>query len=178
MDPRHESSGPPPFGRPMKTAFALTLIFLLLIFHAPLSGATSRTVLLVRETDYPRVLLRMPLPYGDTFTIRYIHSVDHTPVYEVFKAKKGKGLVLVETYFQMFGAGMGHWEGHGQIVQDGPWTKIKDINKPLGSFLLRVGASEVAHTILYNGEEWNLSEKAAGKLVEVMIKSSPDPNGD
>jgi len=111
----------------------------------------------------------MNLPYGDTFTLRYIHSVDHAPVFEVFRAVRGKGLVLVETYFQMFGAGMGHWEGHGKIVQDGRWIKIKDINQPLGCFLLRVGTPGVDHTILYHGEEWNLSEKAAGRLVEVMI---------
>ena len=117
----------------------------------------------------------MNLPYEDTFTIRYIHSVDHAPVFEVFRAVKGKGLVLVETYFKMFGAGMGHWEGHGKIVQEGRWTKIKDINQPLGSFLLRVGAPGVDHTILYHGEEWNLSEKAAGLLVEVMIAERDYP---
>ena len=125
--------------------------------------------LLVMDHVSKEIILRAPLVYGQSFSIRYIHSVDRAPVFEVFEAKKGKGLVLKETYFTMFGAGMGHWEGHGKIVQEGRWIKIKDINRSLGSFVLRVGGREVAHTILLGEEEWNLSQRAAGRRVIVMV---------
>ena len=156
-------------GGPMKINSIFFAICFTVLSSLPFSWAISRSMLLIRAHDDRHIFFQMNLPYGDTFTLRYIHSVDHAPVFEVFRAVKGKGLVLVETYFQMFGAGMGHWEGHGKIVQDGRWTKVKDINQPLGSFLLRVGTPGVDHTILYHGDEWNLSEKAAGLLVEVMI---------
>jgi hypothetical protein len=140
------------------------------ILMAPATGWPGATpVLLVRDHQSKEIIMKTPLAYGQSFAIRYIHSVDHSPVFEVFKAKKGQGLVLKETYFRMFGAGMGHWEGHGKIVQEGQWIKIKDINQPLGSFILRVGSRGVAHTILMGDKEWNLSQRAAGRRVEVMI---------
>lgn len=115
------------------------------------------------------VILRIPLDFEQSFTIRYIHSVDHSPVFEVFRVVKGTGIVLEETYFMMFGAGMGHWQGHGRLVQDGKWIKITDIHRPLGRFLLRVGSPGVDHTILLNGKEWNLSLMVPGRRVEVML---------
>ena len=129
----------------------------------------GNAALLVCDYSSKQIILKIPLNYGQTFAIRYMHSVDHSPVFEVFTAQKGQGLVLKETYFRMFGAGMGHWEGHGKIVQEGEWIKIKNIDQSLGSFILRVGSPGVAHTILMGEREWNLSQKAAGRRVEVMI---------
>ena len=147
-----------------------------LMMAGVLSLAAAATVrpggeaaLVVCDYSNKDIILKTPLNYGETFAIRYIHSVDHSPVFEVFTAKKGEGLVLKETYFRMFGAGMGHWEGHGKIVQEGQWIKIKDIDHTLGSFVLRVGSPGVAHTILMGEKAWNLSQQAAGRRVEVMI---------
>jgi hypothetical protein len=131
--------------------------------------ADAEPQLIVREYGNQKPILELPLNYGESFTMRYIHSVDGTPVFEVFRAVKREGLWLEETYFFMFGAGMGHWQGHGKIVQDGKWTKITEIHAPLGSFLLRVGSVGVDHTILLNGKEWNLSHTLAGRLVEVLL---------
>ena len=144
-----------------------------LTFTSVWSG--SRPVLLIRDHNTKEALLEIPVTYGQTFTIRYIHSVDKTPVFEVFRAVKGHGLVLEETYFRMFGAGMGHWEGHGKLVREGKWSKIKDIHWKLGSFLLRVGSTGVDHTILMDGGQWNLSRIAAGRRVEVMISEKQIP---
>jgi hypothetical protein len=152
----------------MKYFFFIVVISLLNTIAYGDTSTGPGPVLLIRDYKGNNTIFKMPLDYGQTFTIRYIHSVDHAPVFEVFRLKKEEGLVLVETYFRMFGAGMGHWQGHGRIVQEGKWIKIKDINYPLGSFLLRVGSRGVDHTILLDGKEWNLSRIAAGRLVEVM----------
>lgn len=133
------------------------------------AGADAQLHLLVREYGHQKTILEFPLNYGEVFTIRYIHSVDGTPVFEVFRAVKGVGIRLEQTWFLMFGAGMGHWKGHGKVVQDGRWTKIEEIHAPLGSFWLRVGSVGVDHTILLNGKAWNLSETLAGRLVEVSL---------
>jgi hypothetical protein len=150
--------------------------YVFIVMAVVLSLAAAATVwsgggaaLLVCDYSSKEILLKTPLNYGESFTIRYIHSVDQSPVFEVFTARKGEGLVLRETYFRMFGAGMGHWEGHGKIVQEGRWIRIRDIHQPLGSFILRVGSQGVAHTILMGEKEWNLSERAAGRRVVVMI---------
>ena len=125
------------------------------------------------ETDTP--LLEIPIRYHRPFTIRYIHSVDISPVYEVFQADRERGIVLTDTYFRMFGAGMGHWEGHGTLMQDGKWTRITEMDYPLGRFLLRVGQPGVDHTLLIGYREFNLSETAAGHRVTVYLDQQPVP---
>lgn len=153
----------------MRRKYFIILTALLTLIAATTVRPEDTPALLVLDYSSKAIILRAPLAYGRSFAIRYIHSVDRSPVFEVFKAEKGEGLVLIETYFRMFGAGMGHWEGHGTIVQEGQWIKIKDINRPLGSFTLRVGSREVAHTVLMDEKEWNLSQKVPGRRVVVMI---------
>lgn len=115
-------------------------------------------------------LLSLPLEADETFTIRYIHSVDQTPVFEVFGADPQGRLALQATFFQMFGAGMGHWQGRGVVDYDGEWTWIRDINETLGSFILRIGVPEVAHTLIYRDREINLSQKWPHRRVLLKIE--------
>ena len=129
--------------------------------------------LVIEDVKGGEKLQAIPLTWLDHFEICYIHSVDREPVCEVFKAKFGKGIVLHETYFRMFGAGMGHWEGHGYVVREGGWIKIKEIDKILGKFLLRIGSRGVDHALSIKGKRINLTEQAEGKLVEVKIETQP-----
>jgi hypothetical protein len=158
----------------MRRGHFIILTALLTLMTATKVRPGDTPALLVFDPCNQEIILRAPLVYGRSFTIRYIHSVDRSPVFEVFEVKKGEGLVLRETYFSMFGAGMGHWEGHGEIVQEGRWIKIKEINRSIGSFILRIGSPEVAHTIIMDGEEWNLSHRASGRRVIVMISEEEE----
>ncbi|MDI7260932.1 MAG: DUF1850 domain-containing protein [Thermodesulfobacteriota bacterium] len=118
-------------------------------------------------------LLTLPLTWHDRFEICYTHSVDRKPVCEVYKVKWGKGIMLHETYFRLFGAGMGHWEGHGYVVSEEGWIKIKEVDKVLGKFLLRIGSRGVDHILSVRGKRINLTDRAEGNLVEVKIKTYP-----
>jgi hypothetical protein len=129
--------------------------------------------LVIEDVKWGERLQAISLRWHDHFEICYTHSVDQKPVCEVFKVKFGKGIVLHETSFRMFGAGMGHWEGHGHVVREGEWTKIKEIDKVIGSFLLRIGSRGVDHVLSVKGKRINLTEQAEGKLVEVKIKTQP-----
>ena len=129
--------------------------------------------LVIEDVKGGEKLQTIPLTWFDHFEICYIHSVDRQPVCEVFKVTFGKGIVLHETYFRMFGAGMGHWRGHGHVVREAGWIKIKRIDKPLGKFLLRVGPRGVDHILSVKGKKINLTERAEGKLTEVRIEIKP-----
>lgn len=129
--------------------------------------------LVIEDCKEKEILLALPLMWQESFEICYTHSVDRKPVCEVFKVKWGKGIVLHEMYFRMFGAGMGHWKGHGYVVEEGEWIKIKEINKTIGSFLLRIGTRGVDHILCVRGKKINLTERAEGKLVEVKIEIKP-----
>jgi len=123
------------------------------------------------ETGKP--LLVLPLREGESFSIRYMHSVDISPVFEQFSLNHEGRLQLDETHFKMFGAGMGDWKGHGKLVGEKGWTRITDISEPLEPFILRVGSPGVDHTLLYRGREYNLSAVAAGKRLRVSVEQKP-----
>ncbi len=116
------------------------------------------------------IITALPVKCGDKFTIRYIHSVDKTPIFEEFRLDKREGLVLEKTWFTMFGAGLGYWPGHGHLTQDKDWITIDDIEQPLGSFILRIGALSVGHTIIYHDRQINLSRRAPGVRALVEFK--------
>jgi len=126
--------------------------------------------LVVSNFATAEVIASLKVKIGDRFTIRYIHSVDKTPIFEEFRLDRDQGLVLEKTWFTMFGAGLGHWPGHGDLTQDADWITIDNIEKPLGSFILRIGALNVGHTIIYHDHKINLSRLAPGVRVLVEFK--------
>jgi hypothetical protein len=149
------------------------MIIGLLIFGVVILLFMPTPWLVIEDFKEEEKLLALPLMWQESFEICYTHSVDRKPVCEVFEVKWGKGIMLHETYFQMFGAGMGHWEGHGHIVGEGEWIRIKEIDKAIGSFLLRIGTRGVDHILSVRGKKINLTERAEGKLMEVRIEIKP-----
>lgn len=149
------------------------MIFGSLIFGAVILLFMPMPCLVIEDVKGGEKLFTIPLTWRDRFEICYTHSVDRKPVCEIYKLKWGKGIMLHETYFRMFGAGMGHWNGHGYVVGEGEWIKIKEIDKAIGSFILRIGSRGVDHILSIKGKKINLTEQAEGKLVEVGIETQP-----
>ncbi len=138
----------------------------------------SRPQLVVSDYSTTEVIANLKVEAGDKFTIRYIHSVDKTPIFEEFRLDQKQGLVLEKTWFKLFGAGLGHWQGHGDLSQNADWITIDNIEQPLGSFILRIGAPSVTHTIIYRQQKINLSKLAPGvrALVEFRDLQNPAPS--
>ncbi len=160
------------------------LLFLLLLWASPARPASGHDAgcpeaataprLVVSDFTSGKIIASLPVRTGDRFVIRYIHSVDKTPIFEQFRLDEEKGIILEKTWFKMFGAGLGHWPGHGHLTQDRNWITISDINRPLGRFVLRIGSPGVDHTIIYHDREINLSHRAAGVRALVEFKPGKD----
>lgn len=88
-----------------------------------------------------------PLRAGEEFTLKYIHSVDLLPVYEIY-FNKGQYIYLKETHFYNFGAGMGLLEGRGTYKEENGTLKVVDINEIIEPFILRLG--KTANQQLYH----------------------------
>jgi len=144
------------------------LILLFLLPAMSVSAVAGQPHLVVRDYASGKIIMSLKVKRGDRFTIRYIHSVDKKPIFEQFRLDTKNGLVLEKTWFRIFGAGLGHWPGHGQLTQKDGWITIDKMNYTLGSFVLRIGSPGVDHTILYHQQEINLSALAPGRraLVE------------
>lgn len=148
------------------------IIFVSYLVFSPATVNARQSLLLIIEKDDGSILIAMPVKPGEQFTIRYIHSVDLSPVYEVFGVDEKKGIIIKETYFKMFGAGMGHWPGRGRVVGERGWIYIKDMNIALGEFYLRIGSPSVDHTLLIRGEEIHLSRMIPHIRVRLYITQS------
>jgi len=116
-------------------------------------------------------LLVAPLEDGEGFTLHYIHSVDHEPIWEVHSVNSTGQIFIEEERFVMVGAGMGDLPGRGRWTGDGKLQAIKDMHYRLGEFVLRIGSPGVDHSILWRNTRTNLSSRAAGQAA--LVKAHP-----
>lgn len=92
------------------------------------------------------------------FSIRYIHSVQKTPVIEVFTLDLREGIELRETLYKDFGAGLPFLvEGSSRFRSGGGWYRLYGINRHLRDMTFRVGRFADFH-LLIKGEEISLTK--------------------
>ena len=115
-------------------------------------------------------LLAAPLRPEERFTLRYVHSVDRSPIWEVHSVDGTGRIYVEEERFVMVGAGMGDLPGRGRWTGSDGLQSIQDMHYPVGEFVLRVGSPGVDHTVLWRDTETNLSARAAGKAVRVSAR--------
>lgn len=116
-------------------------------------------------------LAELWLAPGETFTLRYNHSVEDAPIWETHSVDPDGRIFIEEERYLKFGAGMGKMPGVGRMVQRGPYEVIEDMHMPTGDFVLRIGSPGVDHTLMWGGRELNLS--ALAPHVAVMFKAKP-----
>jgi len=121
--------------------------------------------LLLVSWPVPGMLLRvngrpvawLPLADGERLELTWVHSVSGIPVREVFRYQGGT-LYFAETHNPWFAAGLGEVPGRGRVVSEaGHAVAIVDINEPAWSFVFRLGAPEIDHTLWYRGRPLRLS---------------------
>ncbi len=89
--------------------------------------------LIVQSQEDGRVYNKVDqLKAGDTFTIKWIHSVEKTPWREIYQLTNEGELLLIETAFQSFGAGVPHQKGT-MTVENGE-VIIRDMNEQISVF--------------------------------------------
>ncbi|MGI6252265.1 MAG: DUF1850 domain-containing protein [Aminivibrio sp.] len=95
---------------------------------------------------------------GEMYSVRYIHSVQKTPVLELFRADFREGIELRETLYQDFGAGLPFMmEGGAAMETQGGWVRIHGINRHLSGIGYRV-ARFADFTLLLRGREFPFTE--------------------
>ncbi len=115
-------------------------------------------------------LLVLPLQPDEHFTVRYYHSVENAPIWEVHSLDEKGHIFIEEERYLKFGAGMGRMPGVGRMVQRGPYEVIEDMHMPTGNFILRIGSPGVDHTIIWRNVETNLSALAPHVAVQFSAR--------
>ena len=95
---------------------------------------------------------------NDFISLKYIHSVEKTEVIEKIGLDAKNALVLRETCYKSYGAGLPFCLKQGIFRQDGDWFIISDINKKLDNLDLRVSKNSKLK-INYSGQDYNLFDE-------------------
>jgi hypothetical protein len=150
---------------------ALTVLFTLMLF-ASLLGLFLPGGLFLNLTPVTgsRPLVGIWLDPGERFTLRYIHSVEKSPVWETHSVDARGRIYIEEERYLKLGAGMGQMPGVGRTVQRGSYEVIEDMHMPTGDFVLRIGSQGIDHTLIWRGGEINLTDLAPHTAVQLSAR--------
>lgn len=130
----------------------------------------SPLVLVVQSAD--RVGPVLTTAPGATFSLRFIHSVHRTPVWENFTVAGPGKLNLVSTEYESYGVGMPSLPSEGKFVQlDGRFL-LTGLDRHFTQIPVRVGP-EARLTLIHDNKEYPLHELfAPGTLLYIKVKAN------
>lgn len=144
--------------------FYLTLVIVTVLLLVPISRQ-----LIVTDDQTGEVLYSTSIEPGQTFSIKYIHSVNKSPVEDIFDISHSNRIVLKKTIFRSFGAGIPYELEDGQSLDVmGDRIEISNINKRIDRFLLKIG-TVAEHTLCIKGREIRM-DSLAGPMRTVRLE--------
>jgi len=128
-------------------------------------------VLEVVSSNSEKTILAIPVSSGDTFAIRFTHSVQRTPVDEVFSIRGAK-MVLEETIYSSYGAGLpSEIYGSQQFFLENGNFIIKGFDREFKEIPIFVGEVVANHTLVFADKVFPLvSFGLAGKPIRIHLQ--------
>lgn len=130
--------------------FIITSIFSILICIVLYWWLTPLTIIVKTESG---TCLTLPTRPGDTFSLRFTHSVHKTPVWENFVVTGVNALTLTSTEYRSYGVGMPSLPSEGVFTQLGDRFILTNLNRPFSQIPVRVGP-EAQLSLVHNGQEY------------------------
>jgi hypothetical protein len=129
--------------------FAVGLALTAMVNYAK---APVQAVVLSDEAGRARYVFS--LKPGGRFTVRFLHSWARSPVEEIFAAEDDT-LILKETVYEDFGAGLPHEPEHAasaMTVENGK-IYVRDIDRPVPNLQVRAGRLVANHELIHKDEK-------------------------
>lgn len=128
----------------------------------------------VSEKSTGKILYHTSIIPGDSFSVKYTHSVNKSPVEDVFEISITSNIILKKIIFQSFGAGIPFELEDEQVLEfKDSGIEINNINRQIDEFLLNVGTI-ANHTLIIKGHEIALNQLAKPKeTVRIEVKKLP-----
>jgi len=156
--------------RTARISLIIAAVGLIFFFILAIGMTPGGLELVIAPVLSDKPLLVLPLQAGELFTVRYYHSVENAPIWEVHSVDEDGRIFIEEERYLKFGAGMGRMPGVGRMVRRGPYEVIEGMHMPTGNFILRIGSPGVDHTIIWRGAETNLSTLAPHVAVQFSAR--------
>jgi len=129
----------------------------LYVVHKRASSEAGQSRLVIKDQDSGKVYGKWPLEEGGEFAIEFIHSVNKSPVRELYRIEDGK-IHPFAVRFYTFGAGMYSVLEEGQTFNwDGDAMVISGFTASFMELYYIVGTL-YDHLLEINGETVNLRE--------------------
>jgi len=140
-----------------------------LLFLCILSSCGGSAVLEIRDSKIGKVYARYPIDKDREFAIEFVHSVNQSPVREMFRLD-GNTIRQVSVRFYSFGAGVQTDLEEGQVMsREGDALIITGFDRAFNELNYIVGTVS-DHLLLINGETISLSD-LCGKNAHITLRS-------
>ena len=153
----------------MKTVARKILVAALILFA--LIFVTREKIYIAAEINHELELVTaVDADIKTSLIIRFIHSVQKTPVIEELEFD-GEDFILLRTRYKSHGVGLPFMESDGVFREEGDWFVMDEMNRRIKNLSLRTGVGTEL-TLELNGETFELYKKyPAG--TKIVINSAP-----
>lgn len=137
------------------TAAAIVVVAAVLIVFV----AFQNDKLVLKDAKSGEKFASFPIEDGERFSVEFVHSVNKSPVRDVYEIRDGGEIYVVETKYYAFGAGVQTELNDGEKIlygDDGSMT-ITNINTHIPQLTYVVGTIS-DHVFRISGEEISLRE--------------------
>lgn len=125
------------------------------------------------DTGTGRVVHAACVAVDSHFTLRYIHSVEKTPVFETYRINGDGEIYLEETVVKSSGYGLPEAAATGHYRFENGWLRITGFNKKINPLVFRVSYLNDM-LLIFEDHRVNLPEIATpGHRIEVRIRKNP-----
>jgi len=122
------------------------------------------------DTNTGAVVHAVPVFPGDGFTLKYIHSVEKTPVFERYVINASGDIYLQETIIKSSGYGLPETQSTGNFRFENGWLRITDFNLKISPLVFRVSYLNDM-LLIFDEHIVNLPDIAPhGNRIEVRIQ--------
>ncbi|HZG85323.1 DUF1850 domain-containing protein [Paenibacillus sp.] len=128
--------------------------------------------LTVTEEETNELALAVSVRPGDTFGIRFIHSVHRTPVEETYRIDANSVMVLERVVYETYGVGnpSGAEPGQRFRIEDGKLI-VESFGRTFDVIRLRIGQKVANHELIADGVSVPLANVSEpGSRVRIEIK--------
>ncbi len=128
----------------------------------------------VREQNTGKVLYMTPIAPGEQFEVGFVHSVERTPVREVFETGQDLSIYLVETVYESFGAGLPTMpDEQATLVVKGGVMRIIGLRRKIGRLFLAVSPVP-GHELTVREQRVDLADLARpGTGLDIRVVREP-----
>lgn len=134
----------------MRNTIKIALVVGLVALAALIFNIWGDYDLVIRDQETNKEYIRLKVQVGDQLELAWIHSVELTPWIEVLEIVEDEQLMLIETRFQSYGAGVPYETEGNFLVRDG-YTIMTDIDQLFSSYRW-VHSHNAQFTLTKNGK--------------------------